>query len=122
MNAPDISKLPKWAQEHINGLQRQRDAAVKALNESLDTQTKTGIYIDSLECTGEQQGPSHKRRFIQGEVLNFAHAGILLRVSIYQPDKIQLQWDVTDRTKSRDVAMIPQHYCGVDLIAKENMR
>lgn len=40
----DITKLPKWAQNHIATLERQRDTAVSLLKDFVDTQTPTNIW------------------------------------------------------------------------------
>lgn len=49
---PDlIAKLPKWAQEHIADLQRQRDAAIEALENIVDTQTPShGLIHNRARC------------------------------------------------------------------------
>jgi len=42
MNKPtpeQISKLPRWAQDHIKDLARQRETALEALNSHVDNQT-----------------------------------------------------------------------------------
>jgi methyl coenzyme M reductase subunit D len=68
MNQPtpeQLAKLPKWAQEHITDLSRQRDAALNVLNEFQDSQTVSRFYYEDHVCTGEQAGPSSKRRYIQ---------------------------------------------------------
>jgi hypothetical protein len=87
----DTTKLPKWAQDHIKDLQRQRDEAVKTLNRSLDSQTKTAIWFEQHPCTGEQKGPSFKRSYVQSDRIAFAangsvyelclHDGVVLRVN-----------------------------------------
>lgn len=61
----DLNKLPKWAQEYFADIRRQRDVAVRALNEFQDTQTPSRIWVDDHVCTGEEQGPSSKRNYIQ---------------------------------------------------------
>lgn len=53
-----IAKLPRWAQEHIEKIGRERDQAINALNRFLDGQTPSGFYVDDCVCTGEEQGPS----------------------------------------------------------------
>ena len=61
----NISKLPKWAQEHIKHLGYQRDAAVLALNNFRDIQTPTMCWFEEHPCTGEEAGPSLKRWYLQ---------------------------------------------------------
>jgi hypothetical protein len=62
----DFTKLPKWAQKYIEDIERERDVAVRALNEFQDADTPSPYWVDEYVCTGEQQGPSNKRRYIQG--------------------------------------------------------
>lgn len=61
----DINKLPKWAQEKIRDLERERDAAVVALNEFQDKQTPSRIWTEDIVCTGEESGPTAKRNYFQ---------------------------------------------------------
>jgi len=65
------SKLPKWAQEKIQRLEMQRDAAIRTLNEFKDTQTESNIWIEDNPCTGEETGPSNKRRYIHAHRVTF---------------------------------------------------
>lgn len=67
----DITKLPKWAQEHINKIQYQRDAAVAALDAFTDGQTESDIWIEEHPCTGEKAGPSEKIKYIQASRVTF---------------------------------------------------
>lgn len=116
-----LAKLPKWAQDHIKTLQRERDTAVRALNEWRDTQTPSSIYTDELLSMGEEGGPSFKRRYIQGRKLTFIHAGIRLDVNTHFEDVIKLQWDSEKRT-SADIALIPASYQAARLVHPSNMR
>lgn len=63
--AVDTAKLPKWAQEHIRKIEREREVAVRALNQYVDDQTPAAFYVDEPESTGEQVGPSFKKRYFQ---------------------------------------------------------
>lgn len=117
----DISKLPKWAQQTIRELSRERDTAINKLNEYLDSETETEIYVDDLVSTGEQQGPTFKRRYIQGHVITFNHSGVQLDVNIFYDGCIDLKWSIpTDRIG--DVAFIPQSYQNARLVSKKDMR
>ncbi len=60
-----IDKLPKWARNHIKYLGMERDAAVRALNEYIDEQTKSAFSVTDNICSGEEKGPSRKVRYIQ---------------------------------------------------------
>lgn len=61
----DITKLPKWAQEHISSLEFKRNEAIKTLNRFLDEQTESQFFIAEHPCTGESTGPVFKKLFIQ---------------------------------------------------------
>ena len=39
----EVTKLPKWAQEHIQTIERQRDHATATLKEFLDSQTPSSF-------------------------------------------------------------------------------
>jgi hypothetical protein len=67
----DITKLPKWAQEHVQKLEYQRDAAVDALNHFIDKQTKSDIWIDEHPTTGEKTGPVEKKCYLQAHEVTF---------------------------------------------------
>ena len=70
MSDPRIEKLPKWAQGHIQKLQRERDTAVQALREWNDHQTETDIWVDELSCVGEFKGPSCMTRYVEGHKIS----------------------------------------------------
>lgn len=62
---PDLlAKLPKWAQAHIEDLQRQRDAAVGALENIVDHQTPSRIFFEDIVCVGKG-APSFYKTYIQ---------------------------------------------------------
>ena len=67
----DIARLPVWAQEHIRTLQRERDVAVRTLNEFEDRQTKSNVWIEDHVCLGEQSGPTEKRLYLQDYKVTF---------------------------------------------------
>lgn len=116
----DISKLPKWAQDKIKELERQRLTAINALNQYCDSQTPSPFYIDEYESTGEGYGPSSKRRYIQTYKIEVVHQGVWLSVSLRE-DCINLQWG-NGPHKHNDVAFIPHSYQNARIVSKENMR
>lgn len=61
----DLTKLPKWAQDHIADLQRQRDLAVDTLHTHLDGQTESPLYYEQALCTGKG-APDFTKRYING--------------------------------------------------------
>lgn len=122
MTAPtveQIAKLPRWAQEHIRDLTRQREAAIGQLTQFTDEQTPSPIYIDEWASTGESKGPTPRKRYIQSDQVRFEYAGLRLEVSI-KSDNIRLRWST--QGIPNDVAFIPESFCQARLTTKENMR
>lgn len=119
---PDISRLPKWAQEYITAVIRQRDVAVRALNAYCDESTPSPFRTEDLECTGEEQGPSLKVRYIQAHRVIAEHAGVELTVLI-RPDEpvIELSWGRPGGAPCA-VALIPSAFQSAHLVAREHMR
>jgi hypothetical protein len=122
----EITKLPKWAQEKVNSLSRERDVAVRELNEWLDTQTPSPVSVQEVLCIGEQRGPSFKTRYIQATDVKFSWKGVELDVRLRDGGNlhnkcIQIGWSGSQRA-SGHIAMMPVSFNCVELIAKENMR
>lgn len=118
-----ISKLPAWARERIKNLQRERDEAVKALNKWADTQTPSPFRAEEMLCTGEEQGPSAKTRYIQARALLVVHGNIELRVSLpmgASGQGITLQWGGVQRN-GIEMAMIPESFQRVRIIEQSEM-
>ena len=46
-----IEKLPKWAQDHIKKIERERDAAQAVLKKAIDEQTPSPVYVDEWNVT-----------------------------------------------------------------------
>lgn len=117
----DVARLPKWAQEHIRNLEREREAAVNALNLVIDDQTPAAMYVEDWACTGESAGPTTKRRYVQGRTLEIRHDGVALSITL-RDGVIDLQWCQVKRGSGGDVCFQPRSYQQAYLIAKENMR
>lgn len=119
----DISKLPKWAQDYIRDIERQRDVSVRALNQYLDNQTESEFYFDDYIGTGESngRGPTLKRNYIQApDRLAISYADVLLEVVI-RDGEVHISWG-GDVNRDHDVAFIPMSYQHAKIIAKNNMR
>jgi hypothetical protein len=116
---PDVSKLPKWAQEYIDKIEREREVAVKALNDYCDSQTKSPVYIQELESTGEQKGPSFKMRYIQTRRIAVEWQGVHMEL-LLREEGIGLQW--RGERLNGDIAFIPRSYQQAYLVAKDKMR
>lgn len=119
----DTAKLPKWAQEHIRDLERERETAIGALNEHLDNQTPTPFYVDTMESIGESAGPTQMRFYFPADhKMEATHKGVTLSISLRE-DGINLQWSEGDNNWSMgEVAFIPGSFQQARLVAKEHMR
>lgn len=126
MTKEQRERLPKFAQEYIIALEREREMALRALNQYVDDQSPSPIYIDEYECTGEDKGPTKKRRYVQTRNLMIEYAGVELSIFLASKDDhqreygIQLCWTTPNHAIGR-VAMIPTGFQNVSLVAKENM-
>lgn len=120
-----ITKLPKWAQEHIKNLTRQRDVAVRALDKYVNKQTESSFYTEDLECTGEQSGPTCRKRYIQTHSIFVVWQGVKLQIDAHDYGNvgsgIYLRWSADDRI-SNDIAFIPASYQSARLVNKAFMR
>lgn len=116
----DITKLPKWAQEHIKDIQRQRDIAVRQLNKFCDNQTESRIFVDDAPCTGEGKGPKRKRHYIQSDKVAIMHKGVQLEI-ICREHYINIHWGPPGYGMD-EIAFIPDSYQSARLVSKENMR
>jgi len=116
----NVEKLPKWAQTYIRDIERQRETAIDALNEHLDAQTESPFYIDELVCTGEDNSPCTKRRYVQTYKISVEHQGVNLDV-LLRDDCITISWS-NGKYSLSDVAFIPATYQQARLVSKENMR
>jgi hypothetical protein len=67
----NVAGLPKWAQEFIQKIQYQRDAAVDALNRFTNNQTESDIWIGEHPTTGEKTGPVEKKCYLQAHEVTF---------------------------------------------------
>ena len=116
----DISRLPKWAQQRIKDLERERETAVRALNEYVDHRTPSPFYTADLVCTGEETGPSSKRVYIQTHHMTVVHQGVELSI-LLRDDHIDLGWAASENTM-KHVAFVPSSYQQAKLMSKEHMR
>ena len=125
-----IAKLPKWAQEHIVDLARQRAAAVQALNEATNRVQPAPFYFTDTVHTGEASGPSFKKFYVNTRRMSVEHAGIQLDVFLPEPDDGQRLYGIELTYRSiggrgltdRMVGIMPRSINSVQLAAKEFLR
>ena len=113
-----IKKLPKWAQEHINQIERERENSVRSLNEYIDNQTESPFSVSDLLC--EDKGVSFKKRYIQAYKMDVNHAGIHFQI-ITRDDELDISWGTNDNSMN-EVAFIPTSFQKAKIKTKENMR
>lgn len=116
----EVEKLPKWAQEIIKDISRERETAIRALNEYVDSQTPSPFYIDETECLGEQQGPSTKRRYIQAHRITVVYEGVRLDI-LLRDDTIDLKWGAPNFSMD-EIAFIPSSFQSARLVSRDKMR
>lgn len=82
----------KWVRDWIEDLMRERDTAVQALNDYCDNQTESPLFYDDSVCTGEDRGPSMKRRYIQHYKVSFDYAGFRGELVLFG-DEVTFRFD-----------------------------
>lgn len=78
----NFDKLPIWAQAHIKKIERERDIAVRTLNEYCATQTPGPFAFEEYVSTGELAGPSLKTRYVHAHHLELNYMGIRADISL----------------------------------------
>ena len=116
----NCEKLPKKVQAYIRDIERERETAIRALNEYLDNQTESPFSYSDYLCTGEDKGsPIYKTKYIQTHKIEIKHAGIIF-TAMLRDNTIDLKWEAENRS-TRAIAFIPASYQGARLVSKENM-
>ena len=113
-----IAKLPKFAREEIETHQRQRDEAVRRLNEMTDNQTVSPFFIDEFDCTSSPP-ESRKVYFQTHNRMKINHGGVLVEIYL-RGQEIEIKWETPQR--HGDVCFRPTSYQSASLLTKENMR
>lgn len=121
-----IAKLPKWAQDHLSNLSRERDVAVTALNAWRDGQKESPVFFEDMLCDGQGVGPTSHRVYVQTRDIEIRWLGIQLRVRLNKGSNmhhpgIGLQWEGLHDGGSRIVAMVPSSHQSVDLISRDKL-
>jgi hypothetical protein len=117
MTEQQFDRLPKWAQNEFEKIQRERDTAIRQLNAYVDDQTESPFRTDDLVSTGERQGPTQKIRYIQSHAMSVVYAGVELTIILRDtngPPRIDLSWGRVERDND-PVFMVPRSFQSVDL-------
>jgi len=130
MTTPEIqiARLPKWVQEHIADIQRQRDVAVRELNRWVDAQTPSPVRVLEMVYLGEGAGPSIKTRFVQTRTIEVLWKNVYLKVylaesSAQRQDSIELQWGQGEEMHGSGMAaLVPMSFQSALIISPKNMR
>jgi hypothetical protein len=120
-----ISKLPVWAQEHIQSLSRLADTQRRAIDAFHDAQTPSPFYtLDySLSVTNV------KPRYFQIDHMGICieHAGIKADIFLSRPDDsqrpygIQIGFESLKHERGKPVSISPHGGGSFFLLHKENM-
>lgn len=115
--AEKIAKqLPMWAQQHIEMLQRQRDAAVRTLEQFTEEQKPQHFYVEDIVCI-KQGAPTTMRRYIHGHFIRYEHRGLEFSISEYD-DGVSIQYG-QGRSGLHNVLMQPTSFQQIKLIYPE---
>ena len=121
---PDLSRQPKYVQDYVKKIKRERETAVRALREyHADNQTPSPFFVDDLVCLGEEKtgGPTSTRRYLQGvHRLSVDYEGVLLTI-VLREKQIDLSWGDSQIYRG-DIAMVPSGFQNAYLISASNMR
>lgn len=114
MTPEQFDRLPKWAQEHIGKLTRERDTARRELDKYRDAQTPSPFYTEAFYTAAHGRFP---RRYIQAHgSLVVEHGGVLLRIGL-RDHGISMLFDPTNRIESDRVAILPSSANAASLVA-----
>ena len=92
----DITKLPKWAQEKIRDLERQRQEAVSALRDFTEAHDTGAVRCRLLVCDGESKGPTYREVRFDARWIEIEHAGVKLDVTL-PSDEIRVAYSTPGR-------------------------
>lgn len=110
--AEQVKKLPKWAQDYIEQLERQREAAIKAMEDAANGTTPAPFYFEDHACIRDG-GPTTVRHYVQAPWLKFDYGGLhvdfLLRE--HGEDKVlDIQYGPDDRLVGGKIVLEPRSY------------
>ncbi len=112
--AEKLARLPKYAQEYIEDLERTLATAEDTLDRYVNANQEGAFSVDELVCLGQTRGLERK---VDAYRMRVEHADVHLEVSIAHPFHIELRWAAgPDRHGLGDVCMIPSSYQHAKLV------
>lgn len=113
-----LAKLPKWAQKHIEDLDRRAVVAERNLREYRDSQTPSDIFVEGFD----DESKKIVRTYLQTNKVDVERNGVHLTVLLreYEPG-IDISWYSEGRL-TREVALVPKGFNSISIIGKEQMR
>ena len=115
MTTEQKSKLPKWAQEHIEDLDQRAVIAERTLKEIRNNQTPSEFFVEGWDGKLERHYVKTHKISVEREGV---HVDILLRLD--NPGVDVSFWS-TNRL-CREIAMVPTGFNQVRIMTKEQMR
>lgn len=94
--AEQIAKLPKWAQEHIQTLERQRREVVGVLEDFTQANNTGPVRCRIMVSDGEGVGPSHREVRFDAHWIEIDHAGVSLSITLAH-DEIRVAYSQEKR-------------------------
>lgn len=116
-----IAKLPKWAQDHITALTRQRDTAVRQMNEAADKDTPAPFFFEDHVCI-KDGSPDVVRRYIQSRWIRFEHLGLSVTLLLREMHRGKYVLDIQYGGAMRlneEILMQPRSYQNIYLYCPE---
>lgn len=116
-----LAKLPAWARKHLEDVERERDVAIKTLEDFKDQQTQSAFSYDDHIWKPGVVGPVTIRRFVQTHTIEVEHGGVWLRVlcrndSPRTEEGIEIQWGEAGSYQAGHVAFVPTSFQQASLI------
>jgi len=104
-----LARLPKWAQEHIADLDRQRRVAIRALERFQDSNEPTPVSYEEFENL--DGAPQFFKRYIDTHCVEFTKNGVTLTVTLLDDTRgIALSWGPEGGHGLGDMCFTPTSY------------
>jgi hypothetical protein len=86
----DFTELPKWAQEHIQSLERERNEAIRTLQEFQNDQKPSSFWVETWACTGDKFGPTTFKNYLQTRQVRIQVGKDEIDVYLREPDMLEI--------------------------------